>query len=228
MSGADGAARRPARAWKVVALLIVLIAAVQVLAVMLAARREAPPPTVVADAALFADARAPTAGPATADVTIVWLSDYACPNCRAMHADLRDLLAHDRRVRIVYRDWPILGDASRTAARLAVGSAALGRHAAFDDELMRRGGALDETALRRAAANAGIDPARLDTILARDGAAIDALLGDTQAKAAALGLAGTPVVIVGPYLVQGRQSAARLRDLVAMARAARARATREG
>ena len=56
---------------------------------------------------------------AAADVTIATLfSDYACGNCRAMHRDLRALADADPGVRIVYRDWPILGPRSVDAARL--------------------------------------------------------------------------------------------------------------
>ena len=65
---------------------------------------------------------------------------------------------------------------------------------------------------------AGVDWARLEADLAAHDAEIAALLGDTDRLARGLGLAGTPSLAVGPYLVGGRQTAARLRELVTQAR----------
>lgn len=134
-----------------------------------------------------------------------------------MHADLRSLVAADAHVRIVYRDLPILGDRSVRAARLAIASGVIGSHAQFDDELMRHGGPLDEASLRSAAARAGIDWLILEQSLNWHRSTINGLIADTRFKANSLGLNGTPVLIVGPYLVTGRQTRERLQELVRMA-----------
>ena len=70
------------------------------------------------------------------DVTIVEFFDYNCPYCRRMEPMLNNLLASDPKVRIVYRDWPIFGPASREAARAAIASQWQNRHAAFYDALL--------------------------------------------------------------------------------------------
>ena len=202
---------------KIVLGLFGVIVAVQLVVALLAALRPASPPTLI-DPSIFADRRAPVAGPARAPVTIILLSDYACPSCRALHPDLHQLLADDPGVRLVYRDWPIFGAASLRAARLAIASTLQGRHAAFDDALMRHGGQLDGPALRAAAASAGVDWQRLEADLMHDAPAIDALIDDTRRKAMGLGFAGTPVLIIGRYLVVGRQTPHRLRALVRQAR----------
>lgn len=204
--------------WKLFAAMVVLVIGAQLLAMGLAALRPPPPIARLADPSAFARLAAPSLGASDPDVVVFVLSDYNCPNCRAMHADLRALVAGDRRVRLVYRDWPVLGARSRRAARLAIASAAQDRHAAFDDELMRRGGPLDEASLRAAAARAEVDWPRLTADLARDSATIDALLADTAAQADALGFAGTPVLVIGPYVVTGRTALKRLNELVAKAR----------
>ena len=209
----------PPNRWRLFVGLLALIAVWQLMSYGLALLRPPTPPTWLSNPAIFADARATTFGPRTADVTIYLLSGYACPNCRAMHVDLRKLVAEDGNVRIVCRDWPILGDRSVRATRFAIATG--NAHARFDDELMRRGGPLYDASLRGAAARAGIDLSNLEANTVRNAADIDDLIADTRLKANALGLNGTPVLIVGPYLVIGRQTLAQLRDLVGEARAAR-------
>lgn len=210
-------AQTPSR-WRLLAGLLALIAVAQLVSFGLGRLRPPPPPTLFGNPAIFADTSAPTLGPRFADITIYLLSDYACPNCRAMHADLRSLVAADRNIRIVYRDLPILGDRSVRAARLAIASGFIGGHAQFDDELMRRGGPLDEASLRAAAARAGIDWSNLEQSLETHRSTIDGLISDTRFKANSFGLSGTPVLIVGRYLVIGRQTRERLEELVREAR----------
>lgn len=204
------------RTWHVVGGLLLIIVLTQLLTTWLGARRAVAPADLFAGASALADPRAPTRGPAGADVVIYLFSDYACSSCRALHPALRSLLAGDRGVRLVYRDWAILGPRSTRAARLAIASAAQGRHAAFEDALMRRGGRLDEAALRAAAAVAGIDWQRLEADAATP--MVSRLLDDTDRLARGLGFAGTPTLVVGPYLVSGLVSHARLRELVQDAR----------
>jgi len=198
--------------------LLVVIIAVQVLNIALVQRRPDVEPRRLSDPGVLADRHAPVLGPSDADVTIYLFSDYACPNCHILHRDLRTLLATDRKVRIVYRDWPILGEPSRNAARQAIASVEQSRHGAFDDELMRRGGRLDESLLRAAAIRAGIDWPRLQREVAGNRPEIDRLLAETESYAGGLGFSGTPTVVIGPYIVEGRVSLDRMRELVRRAR----------
>lgn len=192
--------------------LVVLFGAAQLVPRLFQTSPSAPPPVFFAGAATLVDPRAPADGPPNAAVTIILFSDYACPACRAMHPDLHALKAGRADIRVVYRDWPIFGEASRRAARYAIASARQGRHAAFDDALMR--GRIDEEGLRAAAKAAGVDWARLDADVVEHSDEIDALLRDTEMHARAMQLAGTPTMLVGPLLVVGRVSAARLNELV--------------
>ena len=66
-------------------------------------------------------------GAADADVTLVEFYDYACGYCRASIADIDRLLAEDKKLKIVYRDMPVLGDDSLEAARLSVAAALAGK-----------------------------------------------------------------------------------------------------
>lgn len=158
------------------------------------------------------------AGPSY-DVTIVEFFDYNCPYCRRMEPVLNGLLASDPKVRVVYRDWPIFGPASREASRAAIASQWQGRHAAFHEALLTSPGRLDSSGIKAAAARAKVDWPRLQRDLKMRGAEIDALLARTDAIATAIGFNGTPALIVGSQVVAGAVDLPALRRLVAAARA---------
>ncbi|WP_242526519.1 DsbA family protein [Novosphingobium sp. KA1] len=170
--------------------------------------------------ALANDPGVPSLAPQGYDVTIVVFSDYQCPYCRKFHADLKQLTASDRKLRVVYRDWPIFGAASREAARVAMASRYQGRHAAFNDALMAGPVKLDPAAIRQAATRAKVDWARLQADLARHGGEIDAALQRTARLADTLGLSGTPSLVIGDYLIPGAIDGATLRSVVAKSRPA--------
>ncbi|WP_395396021.1 DsbA family protein (plasmid) [Novosphingobium sp. BL-8A] len=156
----------------------------------------------------------PSVAPQGFDATIVVFSDYQCPYCRKMHGNLKQLLASDRKVRIVYRDWPIFGAASLEAARAAMASRYQGKHAAFNDALMAGPVKLDHIAIRNAAERAGVDWPRLEADLARNKSAIDASLRKTGQLAETLGISGTPALVIGDYLIPGAIDAATLREVL--------------
>ena len=154
----------------------------------------------------------------TYDVTVVEFFDYNCPYCRRMEPVLNALLRTDPKVRIVYRDWPIFGPASREASRAAIASQWQGKHAAFHDALLASPARLDSAGIRAAAAKAKVDWPRLQRDLKTHGADIDGLLARTDGIAGAIGFNGTPAVIVGSRVVAGAVELPTLRRLVAEAR----------
>lgn len=166
------------------------------------------------------DAVAPRVELAAFDTTIVMYTDYQCPYCRKAHLALGELLKTDRKVRILYRDWPIFGPASEQAARLAIASKWQGKHGAFHDALMRTPGKLSDSSIRAAAKTAGVDWARLQKDLKAHETEIEALLERNNVQAEALGLAGTPGFIIGDTFVPGGVDLAGFRELVKEARAA--------
>jgi protein-disulfide isomerase len=192
-------------------------------AVMLALRALPPPrlklgatPVV---AAVLEDPGSPAFGAPGADVTVVVFTDYQCPICRATEPDLDRVLAEDPRVRVVYKDWPILGEASRTAARAALAAHRQGRYRQLHAAMMRSPRRLDPAAIAELAGAAGLDVPRLQADLAADAPAIERQLAGHARQAWSLGLQGTPAYLVGPYLVRGRLGYAGLRRAIARARA---------
>jgi protein-disulfide isomerase len=166
------------------------------------------------------DTVAPQIAPKDATVTMVVFSDYQCPYCHKLHPELRRLLADDHKIHFIYRDWPIFGDASIDAARLAIASQYQGRHEAFDDALSATTGKLDAAKIRAAAVKAGVNWARLQSDLVTHRQAIDQLLIRTDGYARAIGFQGTPGIVVGDYAMFGAQDLTTLKMAVAKARQA--------
>jgi len=175
------------------------------------------PGTRVHDA-LLNDPAVPSVAPAGYDVTVVVFSDYQCPYCRKLHPALKGLLHNDGKVRVVYRDWPIFGGPSIEAARAAIASRYQGKHAAFDDALMAIKGKLTSDGIRTAALKAGVDWKRLQADLVKHKTEIDGALARTDQFARAMGLSGTPGLVIGAYLFPGALSEQNLQRAVQMAR----------
>lgn len=168
--------------------------------------------------AILEDPIAPRIQPKGYDVTIIEYMDYQCPYCRASHGPLKQLLASDRKVRVIFRDWPIFGPASERAARLAIASQWQGKHRAFHDALMTLPQPLDEAKIKAAARNSRVDWPRLMIDLKRHDSDIVALLKRNADQAEQLGLEGTPGFIIGHVQSFGGMSLAQFRDAVRVAR----------
>ena len=211
---------RPARgfwtSWRGLALFLVLA-----LAVSHAMREGGPPITDIggqpALAGILADHASPGEGPMDGDVTLVVYTDYRCPICRGDAPALARLAAREKRVRILYKDWPILGPDSRAGARLALATAYQGRYVPVHHALMAAP-RLDEAGLRRALAEAGADWDRAQADLALHGAAIDMLLAEHDREARALGLPGTPGYVANRFLAVGAMGDAGFSRIVSRAR----------
>ena len=171
--------------------------------------------------AFLEDKLAPTVKPANYDVTVVEYTDYQCPFCRAAHDALLKLSAEDKKVRTIYRDWPIFGAQSQRAARLAIASQWQGKHPAFHDALMKAPRPLSEAAIKAAASKAGLNWAKLESDLASRKAEVEALLERNDEQAMQPGLDGTPGFIIGETLYAGGMDLNGLKEAVADARKAK-------
>ena len=168
--------------------------------------------------AILEDPIAPRVQPKVYDVTIIEYMDYQCPYCRASHGPLKQLLATDRKVRVIFRDWPIFGPASERAARLAIASVWQDKHSAFHDALMTTSQPLSEAKIKAAAKTSGIDWPRLTIDLKRHASDIEALLKRNADQAEQLGLEGTPGFIIGNVQSFGGMTLAQFKDAVRVAR----------
>ena len=150
------------------------------------------------------------------DVTIVEFFDYRCPYCRAVAPRLAQLKKEDRGIRYVYKEWPILGPASKVAARAALAAWKQGRYEEFHEALMTYPGQLTEKGVFKTAERVGIDVDRLRQDM--EAPEIAQALARTQQLASALGITGTPAFVIGNELVPGAVSLEQLKLFVRRAR----------
>ena len=165
--------------------------------------RAATPRSAVDVGAILDDPDSPVIGAPDGDVTIVAFIDYNCLFCKRSDPDLRRLVADDGRIKLIYKDWPILAQTSVYGARLALAAKYQGQYQSAHAALLAlHGKRASEAGMTGAVKAAGVDMARLDADLKAHGAEIAALLARNEAQADALGLKGTPVFLIGPYLVE--------------------------
>jgi protein-disulfide isomerase len=178
--------------------------------------------TVLTEALVLRDPDIPVAGNADGDVTIVEYFDYQCPYCRKIEPELRQVVQDDGKVRLVLKDWPILGPISVTAARMALATKYQDKFVQSHDALIGINSKLTEPRIRELLAGAGIDVDRLNRDLATYANAIDAILARNSDQASAFGFRGTPSFIVGKFRVPGILTMAQFDQVIADARKAAA------
>jgi len=165
---------------------------------------------------IFEDPNAPVAGNPKGDVTLVEFFDYRCPYCKQVAPAIDALLAEDKKLRVVYKEFPVLGADSITAARAALAAQKQGKYEALHRALMGMKGQINEAAIFAAAKSAGIDVERLKRDM--ETPEIDGFLRANHQLASALDIRGTPGFVIGDEIVPGAVSVDALRQMIAAAR----------
>ena len=145
------------------------------------------------------------------DVTLVEFFDYACPYCKASNPYVDRLLQEDKGLRVVYKELPILGPDSVTAARLSLAASGAGRFAQFHDTLWAAGRPAPDT-IAKASQAAGIAPTP------NNDPAIEAELKRNFQLAGQLGATGTPLFVIGNRVMNGAVGYDALKQAIAVAR----------
>ena len=197
--------------------LLVMVALVSWLVGMIPKHRQSLRGTQVVRS-ILADTGTPRAGALNADVTIVEFSDYQCAPCKVGERAFESVIARDGRIRVIYKDWPILGSESRAAARIALAAARQGKYLAAHQAFLQADVPLTDRNLRLLALKAGVDWPMLQVDLARDANSIDRQLSRHAFQAWSVGLQGPPGYLIGPYLMDGQLSESDLRGAIAAAR----------
>ena len=165
---------------------------------------------------LLNDPASPVGGNPDGDVTLVEFFDYQCPYCKTIFPSIQALLAEDRNLRYVFKEFPILGRASVFAARAALAARRQGKYLEFHTALMPARGKLTETRVMRLAEKVGLDVDRLRRDMA-DGT-IDDSIRRNRELARALDVNGTPAFVIGDTVVPGAVDIDTLRSLIARER----------
>ena len=161
--------------------------------------------------ALFRDVSSPASGAVDRPVEIITFLDYRCPYCKTLSGIISGL--QNENARFVYREWAILGEASMLAARAALAADRQGKYLAFHDRLMKTRLIPTPDLIDVIATDLGLDVKKLHADMKSD--ATTQSLRQTSALASALGLIGTPALVVGRTVVQGDVTRRQLEKLIA-------------
>ena len=167
---------------------------------------------------LQSDPNAGVLGNPDGNVVIVEFFDYNCPYCRRAAPVLFELIEENPDLRIVMREWPILGPDSELAARASLAAIRQDKFEAFHEALMAQPRANSAT-IRRAAEKAGLDYDQLQTDMRAS--EVDAHIEASRNLAGQLGISGTPTFVVGETLIPGLLEKADLQALISEAEDAR-------
>jgi protein-disulfide isomerase len=168
---------------------------------------------------LLHDPTSPVSGNPKGEITLVEFYDYRCGYCKKAAQAVTDLQKEDPRVRVVYKDFPILGEPSELAAKAALASQAQGKHQAFHEALLASRADMTKGEILKIAVGVGLDAKRLEADMANP--QWQAVIEKNRALAQDLGISGTPGFIVGNELVPGMLDLNGLKELIARAGHAR-------
>ena len=166
--------------------------------------------------ALLHTAGDPVAGNPNGDVTVVEFYDVRCPYCRSMLPVVAELLKHDRNIRLVFKDIPILGPGSVIAAHAVLAAQRQGGFQKLHDALMAGTPDINQEVVRTATLRVGLDWDRLQRDMADP--SIQARLDANLKMAHALQIEGTPAYVIGDRMLSGAVELAELQGAVAAAR----------
>lgn len=160
----------------------------------------------------------PVAGNTKGDVTIVEFMDYRCGYCKSVKPTLDEVIRADGKIRLVLKEFPILGPASRTASMAAIAANKQGKYLALHNALMAYPNNLTDEVIFALARQVGLDLAKLkDDMKSPE---VLALIEKTNKLAQDLGINGTPGFIIGDQIIPGAVTAAEMKERIAAARKA--------
>ncbi len=156
------------------------------------------------------------AGAEDGDVTLVEFFDYNCPYCRASFSDVERLLKEDKKLKVVYRDMPVLGEASQEAALASLAAAEQGKYRQFYAWMFTDKDRVSTQKTIQAVRAAGLNETRVAADMKserlRQEVARNLRLGN------ALGLTGTPSYVIGNQIFSGAVGYDELKRAIAEAR----------
>ncbi|HTH97752.1 MAG TPA: DsbA family protein [Stellaceae bacterium] len=166
---------------------------------------------------LLNDPASPVMGNPKGDVTLVEFFDYRCPYCKIDAPNVQAAIQADPKLRVVMKEFPILGPDSVFAAKVALVAAKHGKYAEFHNAMFAAKGQIDESKIMDVAHSVGLDPKK--TRAEMNDPAIEKQIQDNLELAKAVGVEGTPAFVAGDTLLPGAVSPEDLHKLVAQARA---------
>jgi len=174
--------------------------------------------------AIFSSPRGVTIGNRDGDVTFVEFFDYNCGYCKRAMADMIEIMKGDSKLKVVLKEFPVLGPGSVEAAQVAVAVRMQDpggkKYLDFHQKLLGGKGQADKARAMAAAKEAGLDMSRLDKDLASP--EIRATLEENFKLAEAMGMNGTPSYVIGKQVVIGAVGVESLKEKIGIARCGKA------
>ncbi|OFX11830.1 MAG: hypothetical protein A2516_03495 [Alphaproteobacteria bacterium RIFOXYD12_FULL_60_8] len=165
---------------------------------------------------LFRNDLDPMAGNPKGDVTIVEFFDYRCGFCKQVFPSLMEAMAEDGKVRMVFKEYPVLGPESQLAARASLAALPQKKYLEFHQIMMAYDGAFSEETILSMAKEAGLDVERLKKDM--KSRAVDKHLSATRELAHAMGFSGTPALVIGDTVIPGAAPKETILEAIAEAR----------
>jgi protein-disulfide isomerase len=173
---------------------------------------------------IFNSTRQVVTGNPQGDVTMVEFFDYNCGYCKRAMDDMFAMIKSDPKLRVVLKEFPVLGPNSVEAARVATAVRMQDKtgkkYMDFHQKLLTGRGQVDKARALAVAKEVGMDMARLERDMAGD--EVKATLEESLKLAEKLGLNGTPSYVIGMNVVVGAVGLEKLRENVNTARCGKA------
>jgi protein-disulfide isomerase len=153
---------------------------------------------------IFNDKNSPSYAAGSYDVTIVEFFDYSCGYCKRANATVEEVLKSDSKVRVVYKEFPILGPSSEelSSVAIAVHLSDPASYKKFHDALMKSNARSKDAALK-VAKEKGLNVAKINATLSEQKDKIAQIIQENRALGGSIGIDGTPAFIIGEELVPG-------------------------
>jgi protein-disulfide isomerase len=169
------------------------------------------------------DPKDPIDGNPKGTIQVVEFFDYNCGYCKKVHDPMMELLKTEKDVKFIYKQFPILSESSKVAAKVALAADMQGKYRAVHEGLMAHKGALDEATVMDIATKAGVDKDKLKKDM--EGPEVTARLSTSMDLANAIGAHGTPTFIFEDKVVPGAMGLDEMKKLVQTIRDSRAKKT---
>ena len=141
------------------------------------------------------------AGDPEGDITVVEFFDFNCGYCKRGLPEVQKLIQDDKKVRVVFKELPILSKGSEEAAKVALAAKRQGKYWEFHQAMLGSKGQANEASALKVAGSLGLDMGKLKTDMASD--AVKTELDDMKALASKMGVNGTPHFLVGDKSIPG-------------------------
>ena len=167
---------------------------------------------------LFDSSREIVFGNPKGDVTLVEFFDYNCTYCRRAQADMKQLIANDKNLRIVMKEFPVLGDGSVEAAQVGVAVHIVepDKYSEFHDAMLGERGQVNGERALAVAEGIGLDRVKIQQTM--KAGEVKATIGEVYELASKLALTGTPSYVTAKEVIVGAVGYDTLKEKIGQAR----------